>query len=378
MEPIKWESFPLPLIQVNPPSIAKTNEILLSAYKNGIFSNSGQIQLEISDKLSKHVNPDFEGYLTSSNTAGLVACLLEIDVRDKNVLVSNFTFAATLNAIVLAGGIPVLCDVDPNSLVLSLDNILEHLHNRDLNIAAVVPTRVFGYISDFSELIESCSNKGISVVIDAAATFPDCDDVWNFEHQARFEVFSFHATKVFGIGEGGLIVGSADSIKAVKERANFGIAVDDPTHFRDGINAKADEFTAARASARFADYAKDAHIRRTFVSKYKSVFENSKHVRMIEDGPETIYSYFPVIFDTEENLITFMEKVKPYIRTRRYYFPSLKEGYIGGSRVEKSKSLAYSESISRRILCLPVYISYSIEAEKALIDLITSAERSLN
>jgi dTDP-4-amino-4,6-dideoxygalactose transaminase len=378
MECIEWGSFPLPLIQVNPPSIAKTNEILLKVYKKGTFSNSGQIHQEASHKLSMHVSRDFAGYLVSSNTSGLVACLLEIDVRDKHVLVSNFTFAATLNAIVLAGGIPVLCDIDPESLVLTLDKIIGTLEDDNLDIAAVVPTRVFGFISDFSELVAACSNRDIPVVIDAAATFPAQENVWAFEHQAKFEVFSLHATKVFGIGEGGLIVGNVNAIESVKERVNFGIKREDPLHFQDGLNAKADEFTAARALVRFSDYAKDVEIRKFFASEYKKIFENSKHIELMGDGEDTIYSYLPVIFDNEANLVKFMEHVNPYVKTRRYYFPSLSQGYTGNSRVEKSNSLATSESVSQRILCLPIYVSYSSEVKKQLMALMASAERLLN
>jgi dTDP-4-amino-4,6-dideoxygalactose transaminase len=378
MNPITWCNFPLPLIQVNPPPIDLTNKIVRSAYKSGIFTNSGELHQQASDLLSKHVHPDFCGYLASSNTSGLIACLLEIGVRGRHVLVSNFTFAATLNSIVLAGGIPVLCDIDPESLVITLDTILEVLNHADLDIAAVLPTRVFGFITDFSELVEACANREISVVIDAAATFPDRRDAWKFNHQAKFEVFSLHATKVFGIGEGGLIVGCSDSIDSVKERANFGIGTQDPLQFRDGLNAKADEFTAARALARFPEYANDAEIRRSFISKYKDVFGSSEHIKILSDGPETIYSYFPVIFDKEANLIRFMEIVNPFIRTRRYYFPSLSQGYRGDSKIETPTPLEVSESISSRVLCLPVYVSHSKEVVMQLMELLTSVENYLN
>lgn len=377
METIHWESFPLPLIQVNPPSISRTNEIISTAYKIGNFSNSGEIQREASAVLSKHVNKEFDGYLACSNTSGLIACLLEIGVRNRHVLVSNFTFAATLNAVVLAGGIPVLCDVDPESLEISLEAATEILNNKNFDIAAVLPTRVFGFINDFSELIYSCEARGIPVVIDAAATFPDDVNVWKFKHQAKFEVFSLHATKVFGIGEGGLIVGGTQAIDSVKIRANFGIGTDGSFHFQDGLNGKADEFTAARALARFPEYARDTKIRRIFASKYKEIFENSSHIRLIDDGEETIYSYFPIIFDNESNLMKFIETVSPYIRTRRYYFPALSQGYAGESKIIKPVSLEYSESISSRTLCLPVYVDCSTEVEVELTKLLTFAERSL-
>jgi dTDP-4-amino-4,6-dideoxygalactose transaminase len=122
----------------------------------------------------------------------------------------------------------------------------------------------------------------------------------------------------------------------------------------------------------------DAEKRRFFISRYKKIFCRSNHIKMLDDGSETIYSYFPVIFDKEANLIRFMEIVNPFIRTRRYYFPSLSQGYIGDSKIERPVSLKISESVSSRILCLPVYVSYSNEVEIKLIELLSSAERSLN
>ncbi len=378
MDPIAWGKFPLPLIQVNPPQISLTNELVSRAYDVGIFSNSGAIQREASEVLAKHINKEFSGYLVSSNTSALIACLLEINVRGKHVLVSNFTFAATLHSIILAGGTPVLCDVDSDKLVISTNQVKELLESKKFDVAAVFPTRIFGFVTDFSELIEFCDENEIPVLIDAAASFPDQPGVWSFKHQARFEVFSLHATKVFGIGEGGLIVGNKSSIEKVAERCNFGICSSDPEHFRDGLNAKADEFTAARALARYLQYPSDVELRRKFVEGYKETFADSVHIKFFKEELPAIYSYFPIIFDTESNLLKFMEIVSPYLRTRRYYFPSLNEGYIGEARVEKPLSLAISDSASRRILCLPVYISFTDEVSEKILDLMSNAKRLLN
>ena len=378
MDPITWEKFPLPLIQVNPPQISRTNKIVSQAYTEGIFSNSGSIQREASRVLANHVNREFSGYLVSSNTSALVACLLEINVRGRHVLVSNFTFAATLHSIVLAGGIPVLCDVNSANLSMSINQVTEIVESKKFNIAAVLPTRIFGFINDFSDLIEFCGEYEIPVLIDAAATFPGEPDVWNFKHQAKFEVFSLHATKVFGIGEGGLIVGSKSSIESVSERSNFGIRSFDPENFRDGLNAKADEFTAARALSRFPEYGTDVKIRREFVKGYKNAFKDSVHIKFFSEELPAIYSYFPVIFDTEKNLLKFMEFINPYMKTRRYYYPSLNVGYKGEALVEKPYSLSISDSASRRILCLPVYISCTDEVLENILALVSNTEGLLS
>ena len=40
MDPIEWDNFPLPLIQVNPPAISATDKILSIAYKNGVLTSA--------------------------------------------------------------------------------------------------------------------------------------------------------------------------------------------------------------------------------------------------------------------------------------------------------------------------------------------------
>ena len=373
MRKLDWGDFPLPLIQVNPPALDTFNDIIKRAYSNGVFSNSGELHTKSSSLLSRHVNPNFEGYLASSNTAGLVACLLALNVRGRHVVLSNFTFAATFHAVILAGARPVLCDIDTNTLELDGESLSEILNSDAFDVAAVVPTRVFGFINDHSVLIKLCSSKGIPVVTDAAASFPSHENSWNFSSKSHYEVFSLHATKVFGIGEGGLIVGESESIGKVRERANFGLDRNGSLNYSDGLNAKADEFTAARALARFPEYSNDVSLRQDFVRIYKQCFEGEPRVQTLKDNGETIYSYFPVIFSSEANLLAFQETINPYLLTRRYYFPTIKSGYRGNIKVESGRTLEISESVSKRILCLPVYVSYEKNLEVNLAHLIRNA-----
>lgn len=191
---------------MNPPSLAETNKIILTAYKNGVFSNSTELQRKVSLELSKLFGEDMEGCLASSNTAALTACLLAVGVRGRNVVISNFTFAATLDAVILAGGIPIICDIDPKSLVLDFEKTAELLASKEYDVAAVLPTRILGFITDLSKLVEQCDAYNVPVIVDDAGSLPNRENSWKFENRALYEVFSLHATKVFGIGEGGLVI----------------------------------------------------------------------------------------------------------------------------------------------------------------------------
>ena len=370
LKSIEWSNFPLPLIQVNPPDLDAINSQIKVAYEKGVFSNSGELQRIASAQMARQVGQGLNGYLASSNTAALTACLLEINVRGRYVAVSNFTFAATAHAVINAGGIPIICDIDENSLEIDFRNVQRIILSGTYDIAAVVPTRVFGFIGDMSELITFCNQQQIPVVIDAAACFPDQEHIWSFQVKPKYEVFSLHATKVFGIGEGGLIVGSPESIENVRERANFGILTDGSLEYRDGLNAKADEFMAARVLARLPGYSNDVSIRNNFVKIYKEIFSLDSRIRVINERTAVIYSYFPVIFETEEALLAFREMVGKFLTTRRYYFPTILSGYKGDAKLIFDENLLISESISRRILCLPVYVSCTDEVKLEIAKLL--------
>jgi dTDP-4-amino-4,6-dideoxygalactose transaminase len=348
-----------------------------TAYTNGIFSNSAELHAKASKTLAQHVNPKFFGYLASNNTMALTSCLISIGVRRKHVLLSNFTFPATLDAIILAGGIPIVCDINPDTLVIETKDVENLLNNSKYEIAAVLPTRVFGFVTDLSDLISTCNASGVEVVVDAAASLPSRSGLWDFDKNAKFEIFSLHATKVFGIGEGGLVIGDSESIEKVRQASNFGFVNDGTFQFRDGLNAKADEFTAARVLARYEDYADDVLIRREFVQIYKEVFSKIPEIRMIEEGFDAIYSYFPIIFEREDQLLDFQKIIAPFIMSRRYYFPSIKSGYSGDAEIIFEGNLENSESITKRILCLPVYVSCTDEVKIEIKTLIMNALEKL-
>jgi dTDP-4-amino-4,6-dideoxygalactose transaminase len=299
-------------------------------------------------------------------------------VRGRHVLISNFTFAATLDAVILAGGIPVVCDIDQESLTLDINIVATALRDGDYDIAAVVPTRVFGMVTDLSELITLCDGKNIQVVVDAAASYPSRANLWNFSRSALYEVFSLHATKVFGIGEGGLVIGNSESIDKLRQISNFGLTTDGSLKFTDGLNAKADEFTSARALARLQDYSNDVVKRHDFIKLYKNVFNSDSRVRMMHDNPETTYSYFPIIFESEELLLSFRTAISPFIMSRRYYFPTIKTGYIGNASIVFNSKLTFSESLAKRILCLPVYASYTKEVKLEIQNLLKKTMEKIN
>ena len=79
------------------------------------------------------------------------------------------------------------------------------------------------------------------------------------------------------------------------------------------------------------------------------------------------YSYFPIIFKSEKQLIKVQKALNENkIFPRRYFYPSLDTlNYI-----EPKQYMPKSRNISKRILCLPIYSELEREVQITIIDLI--------
>lgn len=69
---------------------------------------------------------------TNSGTTALYACLKHIGVEGKEVIIPALTFVATKNAVLLAGGIPIVVDVDPDTWCMDVNEVEKVLSYRSL------------------------------------------------------------------------------------------------------------------------------------------------------------------------------------------------------------------------------------------------------
>lgn len=79
------------------------------------------------------------------------------------------------------------------------------------------------------------------------------------------------------------------------------------------------------------------------------------------------YSYFPVVFENEEQLLKVQKALNDkQIFPRRYFYPSLDTlEYI-----EPKQECKISRDISRRILCLPIYAELTKAEQNSILNII--------
>jgi perosamine synthetase len=140
----------------------------------------------------------------NSGTSALHLGLLAAGIgAGDEVIVPSFSFAATANAVRLAGAEPVFVDIDPASFCLHPAAVAAAVTTRT---AAIMPVHLYGHPADMPALQQIADRHGLLVIEDAAQA-----------HRARLDdrpvgsfgavaAFSFYPTKNMTTGEGGMIV----------------------------------------------------------------------------------------------------------------------------------------------------------------------------
>src|SRR5690242_17134375 len=92
-----------------------------------------------------------EAVAVNNGTAALLACLWSLGLKaGDEVITTPYTFMATANAVVIAGGTPVFADVDPQTLLLDPAQVARKLTRRT---RAVVPVHLFGQVCPLAEVL---------------------------------------------------------------------------------------------------------------------------------------------------------------------------------------------------------------------------------
>jgi len=121
------------------------------------------------------------------------------------VVVPSFTFAATANAVRLAGAEPVFADIDPVSFCLDPEAAAAAVGPRT---AAIMPVHLYGHPADMTALGEVARRSGLLVVEDAAQAHAAADGGRPAGALGDAAAFSFYPTKNMTTGEGGMVVTS--------------------------------------------------------------------------------------------------------------------------------------------------------------------------
>jgi dTDP-4-amino-4,6-dideoxygalactose transaminase len=230
----------IPVARPRLPTLDEIAPYLRRIDDNRWYSNGGPLVQEFEARLASRSGPKASVATVVNATIGLALALQAQGARPGTLcMVPAWTFAATAHAILLAGLVPWMVDVDPMTWALEASSARALLRSAPGELSAVMPVSPFGGPMKTEPWESFRDETGVVVVIDAAAAF---DTV---RASSVPTVVSLHATKVIGIGEGGFVLSSdAAFSEEVQKRANFGFWNSREATAR-AVNGKISEYAAA-------------------------------------------------------------------------------------------------------------------------------------
>jgi dTDP-4-amino-4,6-dideoxygalactose transaminase len=363
------------MIPVLRPQLPTTDELvpyLRRIDASRYYSNHGPLVREFEHRLAAHFGVAPDELTTASNgTSALTAALMATGSArtGKRCLVPSFTYVASAAAARAANLVPHFVDVDERTWMLDVEALVHRIDLSD--VAAVIVVSAFGAPVNAREWDDFTEMTGIPVVIDAAGSFDTMSSVESARPGTTPVVVSFHATKVFGIGEGAVIV-SRDASIATRARQilNFGI-LGVPESKLLGFNGKLSEYHAAVGLAMLDQWPR----RRTRVSRvtnsYRKLLERMDGIDLTPGyAAGWVSSYCNVI--ARSGAVETGERMKDIgIETRRWW----------GSGVSAQPAYAHfpcdplpvTESLAKHVIGIPFYHDLSDHEIESVVSALRSS-----
>ena len=350
------------------PSFEEYTEYLKGIWERNWLTNNGPLVNDLEIKLKDYLSVNHLLFL-NNGTIALQIAIKALGLKGE-VITTPFSYIATTSSIVWEGCTPVFADIDRKTLNIDPAKIEERINE---NTTAILATHVYGNPCDVEAIDRIAKKHNLKVIYDAAHAFGVKYKGKSVLEYGDISTLSFHATKVFHTIEGGAVVTNDPAmLKLMSQLRNFGHNT--PEIFDGiGINGKNSEFHAAMGLANLKHIDAILKSRKVQAEKYDSLLAELRVEKpAILKGVDWNYSYYPIVFESEQQLLKAVHELNDnWIYPRRYFFPSLSTlNYVG------KYDVPVSEDVCRRVLCLPMYHSLKNEDIEFIVRLLFRAQNN--
>lgn len=357
----------IPVTKTFLPPIEAYMEQVQRAYANNWLTNRGELVKELEEKLKTHFQVPH--VLAMCNGTLPIQIALKLLGKKGEVITTPFSYVATTSSIVWENCSPVFVDIHPDYLTIDESKIEAAITPKTTCILA---THVYGNPCNV-EVVEQIAKKhNLKVIYDAAHCFGVRYKDKSIFSYGDVSTCSFHATKLFHCGEGGAaFCNDAELFQALYYSHNFGHR--GPLDFEGlGINAKISELQAGMGLAVWPYLEQIVSERKKVVAYYRANLDFSRIKTLkIREHTDWNYSYYPIIFESEAQLLAVQKVLNDNnIVPRRYFYPSLNTlPYL------KQHALPHTDSIAPCVLCLPLYVGLT---EKDIVHIVSLINANYN
>lgn len=294
-------------------------------------------------------------FTVCSGTVALFIALKALNVEGKYVVVPAMSFMATIDAVYLAGGIPVVVDVDE---YYTMDpNQLEDAVKR-YNPKVVIPVHLYGQTADMDSIMWLSEKYGFYVLEDAAQAH---GALWKGKRAGslgHLSAFSFYASKNIPMGEGGAIATNDERLaQEIKKWIDFG---DHPA-----FNVRITEFQAGIGCVQLKKVENNNRKRREIALRYKQSLNGIFTHPEEREGAYHVYHLYTLRHPERDRIV---EGLKEKGIDARVYYPYLLHELRGAQHLPTPRA----ESFKREVFSIPVHPYLTEEEVNFVIDSLLS------
>lgn len=310
---------------------------------------------EFEQKIAELCSVKYSVACTNGTTAlfmGLVALGIE---KGDEVIVPDFTFIASANAVILTGGTPVFVDVDKNTLNIDVSKIKVTKKTK-----AIMPVHIYGQSADMSKMLEFSLAHKLAVVEDAAqgigVKWID-RPVGGLSHVG---CLSFYTDKTITTGEGGMILTNCKSIyeKCLRLSHQGNLEKGRYIHESIGFNFRMTDLQAAIGLAQLKKLPDIIRMKRTNDGLYRILLKGLADFTVVDNRCYNVPFREVIFVDNPEELVKYLG-IKGII-AKRVFYPLHKQpcySYMSIANVDFPNSIwAYEHGVA-----LPFYATLTRE-----------------
>jgi dTDP-4-amino-4,6-dideoxygalactose transaminase len=265
MTPFRAVTIPLAV----PDLRGREAEYLARCVADNWVSSAGPFVTKFEQVVAERAGRHF-GVATMNGTTALQLALVAAGVRQgTKVVVADWTFAATANAVYHAGATPYFVDVDGATWTLDPSLVAEVVVQKENAISAVIAVHAMGTPADMDPLRTVCAAAGIPLIEDAAGAI-------GAQYKGRpvgalgdLAMFSFNGNKTVTAGGGGIVVtddeAAAQRVRWLSTQARAG---DDYSYGAIGFNFRMTNLNAAVGLAQMERLDEMLQAKRAIAARY--------------------------------------------------------------------------------------------------------------
>jgi len=314
----------------------------------------------------------------SSGTAALHLSLQACGIGPGDeVIIQSLTYLASVQAITAVGADPVFCDISPKDLTLSPEDAESLITNKT---KAIMLVHYAGQVGDLDRLYALANKYNLRVIEDAAHAFGS--EFSGLKIGARGDVvcFSFDGIKNITSGEGGCVVTSdGDVLQRVKDSRLLGVENDSEKRYRNlrswnfdvkrqGWRYHMSDVFAAIGRTQLARFSEFQRARQLLVCEYCKELSSIDSIKILLKPSDKVTPHiFPIILTNDvdrDRLRALMEEGG--VQTGVHYFPN---HYLTLFKRYRRSALPITESISERLLTLPLHPDLNVEDIRKVVTL---------